>query len=1600
MATNSYSLLFDGASNRATIPATSNGPTTKNMSEFTLMAWVKPDAGNSQYDRLWVERQGTGAGIRLAMTPMDGRIRFEYSPKDGHTDTNYDYKYNWDDNWHHVAFAVRMSDTDSHYEMYLDATKVAEGQLVIPSNVDRSGPNPTDPPIVSNTWPSGGKIYLGQASFHTSGGDVFSADRYWKGNVDDILLLNASVNEGDLQAYFASYDIWDMGDSAMFSYWRFDDPTLPTSTDTTVVDVDNPTWTMTLTSGAMWDIDRPYIGNGNTDTTNPSTPGSPSTTSITNDGFTANWTASTDDVYVQYYEVQLAQVSDFSVVITTYNNGRLLTKKIQGLNPNSQYYWRVRALDARANPSSWAATQSPITLTEGDVTPPNSPTTLAAPLINLSFASFRVTWTASTSPDADGYKLDVSTSPLFNTFVSEFRNRDVDAVGLFDVYGLKSLTNYYVRLRTYDTSGNESDNSVTLAVQTIDMPDSSAPLPIEMLNATSITSKKATLNWEEGYDDVGVVTYHLDISSNDTFSSYMTINSVVYADYNVGNVTSFPLDMLTPDTLYYYRVRALDGAGNESENTDPIGFRTELSSLDEGGFISTIHYPHDDAHVKSGTSTTNYGTLTELEVIGNGTTATSLALMEFDLTNQLGTFVNAMLRLYVSDASSNSVTIKVDNVTFDETTVTYATKPTVTSSSLTFIPLLVDDWVEIDISSLILDGAVQYTVQLSMTANDTAKFHSKEGLFPPVLTVESDPSTLTEVDKDLLFTDYQGLMTNFIKNTNAKVNTTFWTGIGSPTGVITGVTDGVSGLPAFNVATTSGASGQGMRYANNDIPAVVGDTWFFHLRARVLTGTPTITVRVSEYSSGGSLLTSVTTSLVATTAFQEKVYSYTLTQATVAFVTIGVETATATAVNLRVDQIMAIGSHLFQIDAVPFFDGDSDGALWVATVNNSRSTIPAAILKAQSNYTGDGDLDNSVEPFFRRRRETDWIYVDQIKLKQFTQDRSLHRVETYFGPAYGPYNMVTNPGFEIDLVGWTLLNPNGNASMSRDLDQYVRANEYSSSGASVQLVWGTGAGSGMFSDTYAAAASVRYNSSANIFMPVGAITELRIQFLNAAGSVIGTSPTEIGVNQIVGTNDWYTFHIDALSPASTTGVRVLFFSVGSVAGHANFDNNILNSVTLADHYNPYRDGDSPDGMWYGVPHKSPSGIRILPDTDYAFKHRYADPDGILNALEDGYYHLNEAHTTEKLSDDVTTLTGLDLTPFNTSIDVRATYDGDDNENMVATIRWKRSDLTSYTSVPVTYDRTNKIVGANILDLKPGTDYTVRFVASDVDGIYGGTGSGNDTFSDTTTTTTDFNSSEGKSLITFNGYVLMGRHDGTIGVDQHDAFGFPNRRLQVEDLPRNHGAIELQNLWGKRQIKMSGFVSGDTRAELEDNKNALKRALAPKKQRLVIDTLSNLRRYYIATVENLDIPEKGGENLRHLLWDATFTCADPFAYDAQQSAIPEFTANDASEIAIFNDGDIQAEPIITLRTTNSRAVTVTITNTVTGERITPQTTILNNDRLVIDTTKFSVTKNGIEVDYAGGFLHLTAGSNNLKFELISVLSSPSVKCTVGWVNKYI
>src|SRR5437762_3463333 len=90
-----------------------------------------------------------------------------------------------------------------------------------------------------------------------------------------------------------------------------------------------------------------------------------------------------------------------------------------------------------------------------------SETAPLGPVMAPTRSSFMATWESVSG--ATGYRLDVSTSPSFNSFVSGYENLDVGNITSRIVSGLSLGTTYYYRVRAYGVLGTGGNSEVMTA---------------------------------------------------------------------------------------------------------------------------------------------------------------------------------------------------------------------------------------------------------------------------------------------------------------------------------------------------------------------------------------------------------------------------------------------------------------------------------------------------------------------------------------------------------------------------------------------------------------------------------------------------------------------------------------------------------------------------------------------------------------------------------------------------------------------------------------------------------------------------------------------------------------------------------------------------------------------------------------------------------------------------------------------------------------------------------------------------------------------------------------------------------------------------------
>ncbi len=198
----------------------------------------------------------------------------------------------------------------------------------------------------------------------------------------------------------------------------------------------------------------------------------------------------------------------------------------------------------------------------GDTQAPTAPSNLTA---TASSTQITLNWSAATDNIAvTQYRIERSTSANsgFN-FLATVNIRN------YINTGLAANTTYYYRVQAVDAAGNISGYSNVASSRTAQaVVDTQAPTVPSNLIATA-TSTQISLTWVAATDNIAVVKYEIERSTSAS-SGFANIVSVTSNSYiNTG---------LSASTRYYYRVRALDAAGNASSYSSIVNATTGAQS--------------------------------------------------------------------------------------------------------------------------------------------------------------------------------------------------------------------------------------------------------------------------------------------------------------------------------------------------------------------------------------------------------------------------------------------------------------------------------------------------------------------------------------------------------------------------------------------------------------------------------------------------------------------------------------------------------------------------------------------------------------------------------------------------------------------------------------------------------------------------------------------------------------------------------------------------------------------------------------------------------------------------------------------------------------
>ena len=252
-------------------------------------------------------------------------------------------------------------------------------------------------------------------------------------------------------------------------------------------------------------------------TTITDAPTAPSFSSITTTGATVSWSAVTG---ADSYRLDISTVSNFASFVSGYNDLTVsgTSQALTGLIPNTNYFARIRAVNASGTSSS-SSNGSSATLH-------NAPTVAAGS--GATTSAITANWTAPTGGGGVTftYTVELSTSAVDFSSPVATQSNIVSGTLSFQFTGLTQATVYYYRIRAVNASGVSDWSSVSNGYSTLASTISLAAL------GTAVT---------ENFNGMGTsvtATTPTGIRIGADFNTGTTVTTQAYGNTGLGGVTS------------------------------------------------------------------------------------------------------------------------------------------------------------------------------------------------------------------------------------------------------------------------------------------------------------------------------------------------------------------------------------------------------------------------------------------------------------------------------------------------------------------------------------------------------------------------------------------------------------------------------------------------------------------------------------------------------------------------------------------------------------------------------------------------------------------------------------------------------------------------------------------------------------------------------------------------------------------------------------------------------------------------------------------------------------------------------------------------------
>ena len=317
---------------------------------------------------------------------------------------------------------------------------------------------------------------------------------------------------------------------------------------------------------------------------------------------------------------------------------------------------------------------------------------LAAPTISIDSSSvtqtsFNCSWTSVSR--ANGYRIDVSKSPDFQSFVTGYNNKDVGNVTSLKISGLDTNTKYYVRVRAYNPYQSASSN--VASTKTLDYPSYTAKINVKLdgnaysgrtvslcQNGTtkSVLAEGADGEYSASVKQIGSLIYDIYVDGMPTGKA-MTLAGDVSQTVNFYTAT---VNVNLEDKGYSDRKVTIlqDGVSTELKEVSTGVYKTVMREKDNNTYQVYVDGKNVSENVTLGTSASSavanvnyYNAQVKLTLDGSGYTGRNVTLSQngntsYKLTeNSDGVY--SLIIMKKDGAADNKYNVNMDGVDIGKT---------------------------------------------------------------------------------------------------------------------------------------------------------------------------------------------------------------------------------------------------------------------------------------------------------------------------------------------------------------------------------------------------------------------------------------------------------------------------------------------------------------------------------------------------------------------------------------------------------------------------------------------------------------------------------------------------------------------------------------------------------------------------------------------------------------------------------------------------------------------------------------------------------------------------------------------------------------------